>query len=276
MHLKKLILAACLNFTLLTGLRAQHSPWSISVSGGATLPVGKFAGKHFGDTTESFARLGPVLNLMLEYRLHAQFGWALSFTGQENYVDINSMEQQVNPPTTDTTISRTTVSSGSWYIGKIMTGPTLSLPMGRKKKWYFTSRLMAGVLRTAEPKLAIGTGTEYIVQGPGLGSPGGGLAAYTASYSYQGKISLPWTLAWLGSAGVLYPINAKWSFRVDVDYSTATIRAPFNTIHHGAHAIYSFSGGNGLPIVITPLPYNHFYSLPVSSVNLNMGVKMRL
>lgn len=276
MSLKKLILLACADLVLLAGLQAQRSPWSISISGGASFPAGKFAGKKFADTTESFARLGPVLNLHLEYRLSSRFGWALSFTGQENLVDINSMEQQVNP-TTDSSVSHTTVSSGSWYIGKIMTGPTLSLPMGRRKIWYFTSRLMAGVLKTAEPKLGIYTGTTYTLQGVGNVAAGyGGFAAYTASYSYQGKIGLPWAFSWQGSVGILYPINPRWSFRVDIDYSSATIRAPFNSIHHGAHAIYSFTGGNGIPIVITALPYNHFYSLPVSSVNLSMGLKMRL
>ena len=277
MCLKKLILLAGANFMLFAGLRAQQSPWSISVTGGVSFPVGKFAGKNFDDTTESFARLGPALNLLLQYRLNPQFGWAVSFTGQENYVDINSMAQQAAPPNTDTTVSHTNVSSGSWMIGKIMTGPTLSLPLGTKKKWYFTARLMAGVLRTAEPKLAIGIGTIYTIQGGGNVTAGyGGYTALTGSYSSQGKISLPWTVAYLGSAGILYPINARWSFRVDIDYSTATIRAPFDSIHHGAHPIYIFSGGNGTPIVVTPLPYNHFYSLPVSSVNLSMGLKMSL
>ena len=268
MHFKKLILTACAVMLLFTGLHAQRSPWSIAASVGASFPTGKFAGKDFSDSSQSLATMGLAVDLLCDYRINAHFGLALLLTGQDNSVNTLSIEKQMAARNLDATAID--VNSGDWMIGKVMLGPTLSLPFGKTGKWQFTARLMAGAMRTSEPKLLVQEVSE-LSGGFGLSGP-----VTEESQSYRGKVSLPWAFAYLGGVAARYAINERWSFRVDLDYSGASVRVPDNGDRPKG------SSGPSLPILTTgppslPPPYvRHDHLLSIASLHFSMGMEFRL
>jgi len=247
----------------------NQSRWAVSVSVGAAFPVGKFAGKDFADSTQSTAITGLALNLQLHYRLCAHFGVGLLLTGQDDHVDTRSIEQQMEEASHADAVG---ASSGSWKIGKIMAGPTLSLPIGKDGKWTFTARLMAGMLRTTEP--AITLAEEWIIPSAGGLSGGSGVIE---SISYQGKKSLSWAFSYLGGAGLAYRIDSRWSLRLDIDYAAASVKIPFSYYHReaansGPPVITTGTGTPSILIAGTPPPP---YSLPIASVNATAGLEFR-
>ncbi|HEY4334990.1 MAG TPA: hypothetical protein VGM89_03810 [Puia sp.] len=273
---KQLILLGFMPF-LLTGLRAQQAPigqsrWSVSILAGLNIPTGKFGGKNFADSTQSFAQTGPSVSLQLNYRLHRSLGLSLLLTGQENTVNTFAMEQQIENANPDEIID---ISSGTWKIGKIMAGPTWSHPIGTGR-WELTVKGMAGVLKTSEPQQTFSGSKGFINPGGGLG--GGGVVSTFEFYS--GKQTAPWTFSWLGGAGLRFKINTRWSFLTDIDYSAASIKVPYVGSHSGfltpigTGPIIIGSGGTPPVLIGQPGAQPH-YSLPVTSLSAHFGMEFR-
>jgi hypothetical protein len=274
--LTRILAVSLLALSSLTGLQAQESRWSIALTGGAAIPVGKFAGQHISDSTTSFAKPGPALNLLVHYHLSGHFGVALLLTGQLNTPDNQSMIRQYSNAEPGSEFS---VSAGTWQIGKIVAGPTYSVPFARNKSLHLTARLMAGALKTSMPKMTIAEITNY-----GSGGGLGGGTTSVGSESMQAKTSMSWAFAYLAGAGLRYTINRRFSLRGDLDYAYSMTKAPLGGPRQSFRSGLPVGGviyGGTLPPGTTPVTTGNpnarsTYSLPIASLNLSAGLQMRL
>ena len=200
------------------------------------------------------------------------FGVALLLSGQKNPGDAKSLARDAAEPGNDSI----TVNAKAWmhpyYIWKTMLGPTISIPVGGKKEWLLTAGVMAGLLKTSEPWHALSEGYTYH---PSSGStfPGGLIGG---SYSTIANSSFAWVPAFMGSVGIQRRITKRINIRADADFFSVTLKTPMDYYRINSYPFYTFSGGNGTPVVATPTGRIPRYTIPVSALNFTAGIAFRL
>src|ERR1700689_2327924 len=214
--MRKLILILSAVIFFATTLYSQNSRWSIDVGAGAAIPTGKFGSKNIYDSAASFANLGPAINISLDYKLTKYFGLTFLLTGQQNNVDMKTIDEKWEEASTQKTLIN--ASSNNWHIGKIMTAGFISLPLDKNEKIYFTTRIMAGVLKTNGLKFSLFQ-TNNLTDSFYLSDPP------TSSYISEKK-SLNWAFVYLAGVGLKYNVNKKIYLLSTFDYSASTLKFP--------------------------------------------------
>jgi hypothetical protein len=104
-------------------------------------------------------------------------------------------------------------------MGKIMAGVQTQLPLMSSKNLYFTTRLAAGIVKTAnytsqliETRVYDSANLFYL----------SGRPTYTTSKYYT--TPLKWAFAYLAGLGLQYGLNKQFFLKGCVDYSSATPR----------------------------------------------------
>src|ERR1700691_5611471 len=125
---------------------AQNSKWDIGIEAGAAIPLKNFSRKNIYDSTAAFARIGPAINLSVDYKLSLYFRLLLLLTGEQNNVDTIAMVEQWVAAFPGTYFR---ITGNNWMMGKVMAGVQTQLPLMSAKNLYFTTRLAAGIVKTA-------------------------------------------------------------------------------------------------------------------------------
>lgn len=255
--LKKIIVFHFLLLIYTANLYAQIDRWNISVEIGPSFPTGKFGSKNIRDSAAAFANIGPAINFTFDYKLTHSFSFSILLSGQENKVDTKSMAEKLRSAVPGAVFN---AESGYWKIGKIMGGINFSLPLWGRENFLFTARLMAGALKTTVPKITV-TEEGYV---DSLGTVG-------VSQVSEDKKPLPWSFAYLAGVGLKYKLTKKFFLQTNLDYSSASPKAPLVlVIIPGGFNAYPIGGNSGNPIVI-PDGKPHYYKQPVSSLNFCVG-----
>ena len=263
---KHLLILSVLAFSLGQG-SAQSSPtatpaaplprWTISVSAGGAFPAGKFGSQKVSDSTSSFAKIGPLVTVGLDYRLTPHYGLSLIIAGQENATDNKAITQQlegIHPGVQyDVNISK-------WKIGRALVGGWVETALDRQKKWSLHVRLVAGTLMTKPPKSVMST-SQFTSTG---------MAFSSSNLTYPKNL---WAFAWQTGTGLKYTLTRHWSFHLDADYAASTIsvsRSYHNISQTAVWVSGSFFYTPGT-IAIISAPPSQTFKLPVNALNLSAG-----
>ncbi len=244
----------------LLNLDAQNNRWSVEIGAGAALPVGKFASKNIYDSTASFAKIGPALNLALNYRFSSYFSTTILLSGQQNNVDTKNIDKKWDAASPGNYYQTT---SNNWLIGKLMAGITANLPVN--KRLFLSGRVTAGAVKTSTYKFTT-IGYTAINDSLNLG-PGSSPTTITETNAKQ---ALKWEFTYLIGTGIKYSLTKQVLFLCNLDYSSSTLR--FARIYYSNLSTGVLTGsGNPPPQAIRALPKQ-----PVSSLNLSVGLAVNL
>ena len=185
----------------------------LTVGGGGSLPINKFASVSSVDKQAGFASAGVSLNVSAGYKVAGPVGLMVRAEQHHNAVNTDAMLKSLYRTETDVWVA----SPAQWTATTFMAGPYVTFPMGRLS---VDVRLLAGQARATLPNTFMhgnfGT-TETTVENTGGQSQalalGGGLAVryrlgrclslqYTTDYT---RTNLPFagltTTVWSSSTG---------------------------------------------------------------------------
>ena len=269
-----IILASCANqLSAQTTTPAQTSPtpvaplprWTVSVSAGGAFPAGKFGSQKSYDPSSSFAKIGPLVTVGLDYRLTPHYGLSLIISGQENATDNQAILKQLEGFRPDLVYA---INIGKWKMGRALAGGWVEEALDKKEKWSLRIRLAAGVLTTKTPKSVINTAQNVsnIISGYLFT----GTAFTSTSFTYPKSL---WAFAWQADAGLKYSLTRRWSFHLDAGYAASSVSI-YTVYHPSFEAAGStggtFTSGTGTITGISSSPSQTF-KLPVNTINLSAG-----
>jgi len=148
----------------------------LAVSGGGSLPLGKFAGVSSVDKQSGFASPGFSVNISAGYKVAGPVGLMVRAEQHHNPINTDAMLQSLYRNETDVWVA----SPAQWTTTTFMAGPYVTIPMGRLS---VDVRLLAGQARATLPNTYMHGNfgnTENTVENTGGQSTalalGGGLA----------------------------------------------------------------------------------------------------
>ena len=179
----------------------------VQLSGGASIPVGKFAKKilsYHPDSSYGLAKPGPVLSVKAGYQLNKRFSLSLRVSGMLNREDKKPFESDgYNTPD-----ARSSITVHNWKTLSILLGPDYFLDPGRKERGLiFIPSIHAGIVKTGFP----GDSAVYF-----SGEPGS--LNYSASATWRDKFPLRWAFAYQVSADILYPLSRRLFIDAGLDF----------------------------------------------------------
>lgn len=121
----------------------------IAISGGASMPVGRFGQQSFADNDAGWARLGAVYEISLGYKLNKNFGIAGLIRGQRHGIDTDKLAIAYSAAS----MATASVEPARWRVGTLMGGSYGSFPVS--KRLSVESRLMFGVMLAKAPELNV-------------------------------------------------------------------------------------------------------------------------
>lgn len=239
--------------------------WTVSVSAGGAFPAGKFGSQKAYDSTSSFAKIGPLVTVGLDYRLTPHYGLSLIVSGQENATDNQAILKQLEGFRPDVSYA---VNIDKWKMGRTLAGGWVEKTLDKQKKWSLHFRLAAGVLMTKTPKTVINSAESYTNTINGTIFTGIGFT--TTSYTYPKNL---WAFAWQADAGLKYSLTRRWSLHLDAAYAASSVS--IYTIYHPSFEAAgspgaTFTSGTGTITGISSPPQKTF-KLPVNTINLSAG-----
>jgi hypothetical protein len=240
------LLLACL---LLSNFAdAQRSPFSITLTGGVSFPVGKFAQKDFrpinaAPNENGAARPGLNTNLQIDARLSSKFFITLTGGISKYNRDTDKAAEMYRLLYGQSDLK---VRSQRWEVVKLLAGPSVRLPLGNKLS--FRSGIAAGIANASMPSYKI---THYDQAGN---------QTMTTDYDYD--VDLSTTFAYKANAGFGYKIGQQLSLVFDVSY--------FGARASGTQEIIPITVGPGP----TPSPTIYLqHKFPLSNVSALIGLE---
>ena len=125
-------------------LSRQVKQGFLAVSGGGSLPVGKFASVSSVDKQAGFASPGFSLNVSAGYKVAGPLGLMVRAEQHRNAFDTNAMLKNLYRTETDFWVA----SPAQWTTTTFMAGPYYTMPLGRLS---VDARLLAGQARATLP-----------------------------------------------------------------------------------------------------------------------------
>jgi hypothetical protein len=260
MTMKQAIATLCLLAATFSLAEAQyHSRWTISLTMGPSVPVGKFASKDGHDSTALFARTGIAANLAISYRLRKHWGLSMLLNGEDNAVNNSAIDTRLETANPGYTVQ---YDQAHWVVHRLLAGAFGEWPLGKGNRWSFTVGLYAGAASTQEPNIS---NHIYLTDQSGLA---GGYNSYSTYHNGAFRFGF----AYEGNAGLQYQVGKLVFLCGQVDYAGSWVHMPY-----GSHSLEFVSptpavGGSGFPIIV-PVPS---YNQPLSAVNITVGAGVRL
>lgn len=220
-------------------------PLTISLTGGFSFPLGRFAGKEINNSTTDHDKTGVAKNgwlgaLQLAYQLNKHWGIAVTGGFGQYQQDGNAYKKHYEMIYGNTAM----VETKKWKVARILAGPTYSVPIS--KKLLFRSGLSAGICDTDLP------GMTFAI----LNAGGNPLMAATNS-----KINLPVAFAYQANAGLGYELSPLFLLLMDLNYFDATVKheyTPFST--------------SPTPVPVTQV--ENKYKMTAFSASLGVGIRL--
>jgi len=204
--------------------------WSIALSAGPAIPTGSFVPQkvypQYGNgytsvRPESEIKTGIGAELSLGFLVAGRFRLVAALSAQRN--SGNPLGWQ------DTTTNLNNASSPAhpnthWRMVRWLGGGEYALPLKKSPTTLFL-RALAGAQKTRSP--------DYTVYFSQQATAGGGVSPgqppYQVNKSYPG-VSLPWTFAWEGDAGVEYRLAGRLLLTVSAGYSGSSLSRPMSEV----------------------------------------------
>jgi hypothetical protein len=242
------LLAFMLLLFLLPGSAPAQSidrPLTVSLTGGLSFPLGRFADKEINNSTvdhdkTGVAKKGWLGALQLTYQINRHFGVSLTGGYGQYQQDGNAFKKYYEMIYGNTAV----VKAKKWNVIRILAGPTYSAAIS--DKLLFRSGISAGMCETDLP------GMTFMILNQG-GNP-----MLAATYS---KMKVPIAFAYQANAGIGYQLSPLFLLLLDLNYFDATVK----------HKYTPFSTSP------TPVPVNQVenkYKLGAFSASLGVGFRL--
>lgn len=258
--------------TLPTRAQQKHSNlnderWTISVAGGAAIPVGKFASANIWDSTALFGKAGPVIEVTGSYRFNQRWSAILLVSGQQLATNGASAARSLDAAATNRN-SFYGYNGGTWRPFRILAGAGFSLPVSKRQPLTFTARLMAGVLKVLQPERALReTPTDSTVRS----------VEWVEDFRPQSE--LKWQFAAQAGVGIQYGLGKRWLLQGGVDFAGSILIIRDIPMVIATHEYAS--GPMELLVPPTPSPTPMVFSSPLGylqplmTVNVTAGAGFR-
>lgn len=243
---------------------AQQNRWTVDVSGGLALPVGKFASKNVYDSTSAFAKAGPVINASGSYRIISHFGVTALVSIQKNAVNNKGMASALEAANPDYAFA---VDEQAWKLGRALGGAYWEWTLDAKKRFGLRVQALAGVLKVEIPDRKLAQESSYST---------GQVVVEEAELSYKvNKLQF----AEQFGAELHYAFTRRFFVKAAADYAGTTIHVGYPAWALASRADpgtppLSFSTGTG---TLNPPPGSAptHYSQPLATINICLGIGMR-
>lgn len=209
------LIISALSMLLFAEATAQsiNHPFMVSLTGGPSFPLGRFADKDVTKTDKvGAAETGWSGSLQFGYRLNTHFGIALT-------AGISQYKQDEKPfkEYFENSYGYTTeVNAKNWNVVKVLAGPTYTAAIS--KKLLFQSGISAGIGKTGIPVF------NYAV----FDSDGNLLVE-----GIHGKIKMPAAFAYQVNAGLGYQLSQTFLLLLDMSYFDATATHTYRYLSSG-------------------------------------------
>lgn len=241
----------------------QKQPrYFVELAGMRSFPVGSFASDDATNLYAGHADAGAGISVAGGYMFTRKLGVMLLLGGTRNRQDGSALagEYKAGYPPVYTMYS--TITTKSWYTGRIMMGGVFEAPLSKAERLYFRSGLLAGVCKSSVPAFK----EEYIMKS--------GTNIIGAGSGETEKVHLPWTFCYQVSAGLKYKLSNLLAIFADASYFGAAPRRP------NAFYSYSVAGGtmmyNGLSSVFVQQPQGEGKAYHLNAVNAALGLQVNL
>lgn len=242
---------------------AQQNRWTVDVSGGLALPVGKFASKNIYDSTSAFAKAGPVINVSGSYRIISHFGVTALVSIQKNAVDNKGVVSALEAANPDYAFA---VDEQDWKLGRALGGAYWEWSLGAKKLFSLRVQALAGVMKVEIPDRKLAQAAEY---------SNGQVIEESSELSYKvNKLQF----ADQFGAELHYAFTRRFFVKAAANYAGAIIHVPYPAWVLASRADpgtppLTFATGTGTPV--TPGNVQMHYSQPLATINFDLGIGMR-
>ena len=263
--------AFCLLFISNCFAQSNKDNGTVSLSAGASMPVGSYAGKNITDPGAGFASLGESFNISYAHLLKHRFGLTAVLFGQRNPVNtkaldsdlsqqqfstgpISSSSGQPPPQPTFVTYPNWNFEKKAWLSGSLLLGGYADLPLSTSGL-SFTPRVLIGIAYTSSPALSGSSLTD------------------TSLITIQQSSGKAFAFAFLIGGGIKYNINQRICFLSGLDlFGTSKIR--FKNINETVTILQgSLNLGN---TVIQQASFTADEKQTITSLNLTIGIGLRL
>jgi len=144
---------------IINPLHSQDNEVFVSLSGGASIPLGEYAETDFSDEASGFARIGGNFNIYFGYRFNEFFSISGLLDGCVNRYDYVKVQDWFTENFAESLPNTSwVVESKNWGLGGLLVGPVGSIPIVTNR-FFFDVRLLGGFLYAYSPAVYI-TGVE--------------------------------------------------------------------------------------------------------------------
>jgi hypothetical protein len=250
---------------------SRHDPETknvLSLSIGASIPVGAFASTKPSDNSSGNAGTGEAINLSFTHKLHNGFGLTVQLLGQRNPLNTGGLGRQLDG--TGYWFYRSyryypnwTVDKASWYTGSLLVGITKKISLAPNSRFSVAGRALIGAAHVQSPAINANSksDTSYAIltQNSGSAFSFSYLAGAGLQYHLHKHISLLFGADYFGTTPVSFKNTAK--------VFTATIGGL------AVPGVYSFSN------ILQPMwseSSTHTIKQSLSAINLHLGASLTL
>lgn len=140
-------------------LHSQDDEVFVSLGGGASIPLGEYAGSDFSEESSGFARVGGNFNIYFGFRFNEFFSIAGLLNGCVNRYDYVKVQEWFTENFAESLPNTSwVVESKNWGLGGLLAGPVGSIPIVTNR-FFFDVRLLGGFLYAYSPAIYV-TGVE--------------------------------------------------------------------------------------------------------------------
>lgn len=260
-----LILSGCLvGFYSIAQQATLKDPASekgyLSLSLGGAFPIGEFASKNAQDIKSGIADPGGLLDLSYMHPLrNSPFGWTATLRARFNPIDGKAEASAFAAEESGFNWSEKHVS---WETGAVLLGAYYHCPVAGR--WQFRASLLAGVADSRLPASSI--------IGVRNDNPPTELLQITTN-----KVSAV-SFSALAKAGLVYFLNPRWSLIGELGfwYLKPTFKNVNQRIIDGKGLVVPgfISLSNATSVTISS--YTNNYTHPMNTIDLSVGIAMRL
>jgi|GEM_PF-4946922 len=281
--MKKLLLIFCVGCFPGYAAYAQSHQQTLSLSLGASFPMGSFASHEAGLDLKNFAQTGLSGNISWQYLFSDGWGVTATVTGIRNPIDRRSLDKAYTgnlpegytaifgntdpgalpPPPSEPThafMPHATFSDAHWLTGGLLAGIVRQWPLDAPGNYTFALKLMAGI---------------SAVQSPNYQAKGG---ADSVFYTLSQHSRLALAPAVLGGAAFGYRLSGRWTIRLGLDYFT-TGKVRFHRAKTSLLKLAYETGPSGIaqgPAPVASSTYIRTVTARVSMVQLHAGLEIPL
>ena len=232
----------------------------LSLSLGGAFPIGEFASKNVQDIKSGIANPGGLLDLSYMHPLgNSPFGWTATLRARFNPIDGKT---EASAFAAEDPGFNWTEKHVSWETGAVLVGAYYHCPVAGR--WQFRGSLLVGVADSRLPASSI--------LGISNDNPPSEFVHITTN-----KVSAA-SFSALAKAGLVYSLNSRWSLIGELGfwYLKPTFKNVTEQVLDAKGLVVPgfISPSNATSVSLAS--YTHNYTQPMNTIDLSVGVVMRL